>query len=294
MTFAIQTIIDAISVGSLYALSALGIGLLFGIMRLTNFAQSEYVTIGVYTLMLASGVWFPAAALLAIVVVVIVALLSERIAFRAVRDADPATLLITSFAVSYFLQYGLELIFGARPIGFDLLPGLGQPVIVAGVRIPRLDIVTIAVTASLLGAIALLLGRTRIGIEMRAAAVDFRMARLLGVRADRVIATAFAISGLLAAAVAILFAAQTGTASPGMGLQIVLVGFVATIIGGMGSLVGAVLGGLVVGAVTVLLQAILPPDLRSFREAFVYTAVIAILVLRPQGLFRSASVRERV
>jgi branched-chain amino acid transport system permease protein len=294
MIFAIQTLIDAISVGSLYALSALGIGLLFGIMRLINFAQSEFVTIGVYTLMLTAGAWFPLAAGAAILVVVILALLTERVAFRPVRDADPATLLITSFAVSYLLQYCLVLGFGARPIGFDLLPQLGQAVLVGGVRIPRLNIVTILVTAVLLGGIALFLHRTRTGIEMRASAVDFRMARLLGVRANRVIAVAFGLSGLLAAVVAILFAAQTGTASPAMGLQLALVGFVATVIGGMGSLVGAVLGGLAVGAVTVLLQAVLPPDLRVFREAFVYAAVIGVLVLRPHGLFRTAATRERV
>ncbi|MBL8581057.1 MAG: branched-chain amino acid ABC transporter permease [Rhizobiaceae bacterium] len=294
MTYAVQTMVDAVSVGALYAMSALGIGLLFGIMRLINFAQSEFVTVGVYTLMLSAGLWFPFAALLAIVVVVLLALAVERAAFRPVRDADPATLLITSFAVSYLLQYALVLIFGARPIGFDLLPQLGQPVLIGEVRIPRLNIVTIVVTVVLMAAVALFLRRTRIGIEMRAAAVDFRMARLLGVRADRVIAVAFGLSGLLAAVVSVLFAAQTGTASPAMGLQLALVGFVATVIGGMGSLPGAVLGGLAVGAVTVLLQAVLPPDLRVYREAFVYAAVIAVLVLRPQGLFRSAAMRERV
>lgn len=294
MSFVIQTLIDALSVGSLYAMSALGIGLLFGIVRLINFAQSEFVTVGVYALMLTAGLWFPLAAVLAIAVVVVLALVVERVAFRTVRDADPATLLITSFAVSYFLQYGLVLAFGARPIGFDILPGLGQAVMIGEIRIPRLNIVTIIVTTLLLGSIALFLRKTRLGIEMRAAAVDFRMARLLGVKANRVIAIAFAISGLLAAVVAILFAAQTGIASPAMGLQLALVGFVATVIGGMGSLPGAVLGGLAVGAVTVILQAALPPDLRIFREAFVYAAVIAVLVLRPQGLFRSAATRERV
>jgi branched-chain amino acid transport system permease protein len=294
MNFVVQTLVDALSVGSLYAMSALGIGLLFGIMRLINFAQSEFVTVGVYTLMLAAGLWFPIAMILAIVVVVVLALLVERIAFRPVRNADPATLLITSFAVSYFLQYGLVLAFGARPIGFDILSGLAEPILIGDIRIPRLNMVTIVVTMLLLSSIALALRKTRIGIEMRAAAVDFRMARLLGVKANRVIALAFAISGLLAAVVAILFAAQTGTASPAMGLQLALVGFVATVIGGMGSLSGAVLGGLAVGAVTVILQAALPADLRIFREAFVYAAVIAVLVLRPQGLFRGAAARERV
>ncbi|KQU92803.1 branched-chain amino acid ABC transporter permease [Mesorhizobium sp. Root102] len=294
MTFAIQTLIDAISVGALYAISALGIGLLFGIMRLVNFAQSEFVTVGVYTLMMLANAWFPLAALAAVVVVVLLALTVERLAFRPVRNADPATLLIASFAVSYFLQNGLVLLFGARPIGFDVLPGLGQAIQVETVRIPLLNIVTIAATSTLLLGVGLFLRLTRTGIEMRAAAVDFRMARLMGVKADRVIAVGFGLAGIMSAVVSILYAAQTGTASPAMGLQLALVGFVATVIGGMGNLPGAVLGGLAVGAISVLLQAVLPPDLRVFREAFVYAAVIAVLLLRPQGLFRSAAERERV
>lgn len=294
MTFAIQTLVDAISVGSLYALSALGIGLLFGIMRLINFAQAEFITIGIYVLMLTAAFWFPPAALLSVAAVVILALAVDRFGFRVVRNSDPATLLITSFAISYLLQNTLVLIFGARPIGFDILPGLSAPLIIGDIRIQRVNIVIIAVTAVLLVAYAAVLTRTRVGIEMRAAAVDFRMARLLGIRADRVIAVAFAMSGLLAATVAILFSAQAGIASPTLGLQLALVGFVATVIGGMGSLVGAVLGGLAVGIVTVLLQAVLPAELRPFREAFVYLTVILVLIFRPQGLFRSAAAKERV
>jgi branched-chain amino acid transport system permease protein len=108
------------------------------------------------------------------------------------------------------------------------------------------------------------------------------------------IAIAFGLSGILAAVVAVLFVAQTGIAGPTVGLQLALIGFIATVIGGMGSLVGAVMGGIAVGMVTVFLQALLPPELRPFREAFVYVAVIAVLVLRPQGLFRSALSKERV
>lgn len=294
MIYAIQTLVDAISVGAVYALSALGIGLLFGVMRLVNFAQGEFVTIGVYTLMLTVGLWFPLAAVLTIAVVIVLALMADRLAFKPVRDADPATMLITSFALSYLLQNVLVLVFGARPIGFDILPELGLPVMIGEIRIPRLNILTICVAAGLLAGIALFLHRTRVGVEMRAAAVDFRMARLLGIKADSVIAIAFALAGVLSAVVAVLFAAQTGTAAPTYGLQLALVGFVATVIGGMGSLVGAVIGGMIVGIVTVCLQAVLPPELRVFREAFVYVVVIAILVLRPDGLFQGAASRERV
>lgn len=295
MTAALQLVVDALSVGSLYALSALGIGLIFGIMRLINFAHGEFIMVGAYAAMLTAAIWAPFAVIVAVAVALVVALVTERLAFRRLRSSPPATLLITSFAVSYLLQNLMVLIEGARPQTVDFLSALTRSMDVGGVRLPWINVVTIAVTAVLLTLLAIFLRRTRFGRMTRAAASDFRMARLLGVRADRVIAIAFALSGLLAAAVAILLLAQTGTVSPVMGLQLALVGFVATVIGGMGSLSGAVLGGLTVGAVTVLLQSLLPAELRPFRDAFVYGLVIAVLLVRPGGLFRSAAaMQERV
>ena len=120
------------------------------------------------------------------------------------------------------------------------------------------------------------------------------MARVLGVRANRVIATAFALSGVLAAAVSCLVVAQTGVVQPRMGLQLVVIAFVGTVIGGLGSLTGAALGGFLVGAASILLQALLPPDLRVFREAFVFVAVALILLFRPQGLIPARGLKERI
>jgi len=294
MTWFIQALVDATSIGSIYALTALGIGLIFGIMRLINFAHAEFITIAVYIVMLTIAFGFPVALFAAGLGVLILALLSERLAFRPVRGAEPSTLLITSFALSYLLQNTLVLVFGARPSGLNILPTLSQPILVGGVRLPIIHLVTIAVTILLLAATGAFLRRTRMGIEMRAAAADFQMARLLGVRANRVIAAAFGLSGILATAAAILYVAQTGVVEPRLGLHLALIGFVATVVGGMGSLPGAVLGGLAVGMVTVFLQVLLPAELRPYREAFVYLAVILVLVLRPQGLFRPASAKERV
>ncbi len=294
MTWFVQALVDATSIGSIYALTALGIGLIFGIMRLINFAHAEFITIAVYILMLTIAFGFPVALFAAAAGVLILALLSERLAFRPVRGADPSTLLITSFALSYLLQNTLVLVFGARPSGLNILPELSQPILLGGVRLPIIHLVTIAVTILLLAATGAFLRKTRMGIEMRAAAADFQMARLLGIRANRVIAAAFGLSGVLATAAAILYVAQTGVVEPRLGLHLALIGFVATVVGGMGSLPGAVLGGLAVGMVTVFLQVLLPADLRPYREAFVYLAVILVLVLRPQGLFRPASARERV
>jgi branched-chain amino acid transport system permease protein len=153
--------------------------------------------------------------------------------------------------------------------------------------------VTIVVTLALLVLLAVFLRRTPMGVAMRAASEDFRMARLLGVRANRVIAVAFAISGFLAAATSFLLVAQTGTLSYHMGVSLVLFGFVATVIGGMGSLVGAVIGGFAVGIVSVLFQVALPIAWRPNRDVWVYGMILLVLLLRPSGLIKVKSIEER-
>jgi branched-chain amino acid transport system permease protein len=158
---------------------------------------------------------------------------------------------------------------------------------VGSVHVQWLDVVTVSVTIGLLIALTLGLKWTTIGVQMRAAADDFRVARVLGVRANTVIATAFAVSGALAATGSILLVARTGTATPTVGVNGVLFGFIATIVGGMGSLVGAVVGGFSIGAVTVVLQASLPLELRPYRDGFVFAIVLVVLVARPQGLMPS-------
>jgi branched-chain amino acid transport system permease protein len=294
MTTAVQVILDALSVGSLYALVALGIGLIFGIMRLINFAYGEFIMIGAYMLMLVAAQYVPVTIIVSMLIVILVSLLSDRIAFKPVRNANPTTMLVTSFAVSYFLQYLFVMLVGARPKGFTILTELAEPLVIGAVRIPKVNLLIVVLTVFLMLGLALFLRRTRFGIQMRAAALNFRMARLLGVRANRVIAVAFALSGLLAGVVAVFVVVQGGTLAPAMGVQLALIGFVATVIGGMGSLVGAVLGGYFVGVVTTLLQLWLPIELRPYREAFVFASVILVLLARPQGLFRGAESRERV
>jgi branched-chain amino acid transport system permease protein len=290
----VQTLADVASVGGLYALTALGIGLIFGVMRLINFAHGELIMITGYTLLALFAAPVAVAIVAAFAAAVVLALATERVAFRPLRNADPATMLISSFAVSFFLQKTLILLVGARPKGIDFLPILGRQVDLFGARLQSLQIVTIVVSAVLLAALSWFLKATRYGLEMRAAAEDFTMARVLGVRANRVIAIAFALSGLLAATVSCLLVAQTGIIQPRMGLQLVIIAFVGTVIGGLGSLAGAALGGFLVGAATILLQALLPPDLRVFREAFVFVAVTLVLLFRPQGLIPARGLKERI
>jgi branched-chain amino acid transport system permease protein len=291
---AIQVLVDAVSVGGLYALTALGIGLIFGVMRLINFAHAQLIMIAGYAVLLFFAQSAALAVLGAVVGAVLLALLIERTAFRPLRGADPATLLIASFAVSFFIEKTMIMLVGSRPKGVDFLSALARQVEIAGVRLQLLQLVTILVSVALLVATTWFLKATRLGLEMRAAAENFRMAEVLGIRANRVIATAFAISGLLAAAVACLFVAQTGLVQPRMGLQLVIIAFVGTVIGGLGSLPGAAFGGFLVGVATILLQALLPPELRVFREAFLFLAVAVVLVVRPQGLIPARGLKERI
>lgn len=300
----IQNIFDALSLGSLFALTALGIGLLFGIMRLINFAHGDLITLGAYALIVPSsavnatmfiGAWPVPAIIVAIcAIVMVLAVACERLAFRPLRNANPSVLLIASFALSFFIQNAIIMIYGGRPKGINLWPSLGEGIVIGGVRLQLLQLVVIGVTMALLALVVVLLRRTAMGRQMRAASEDFMMARFLGVRANRVIAAAFAISGLLAAVVSLLYIVQSGDLTYDLGVPLVLAAFVATVIGGMGSLLGAVLGGFVVGAATAFFQIVLPPELRLDRDAFVFALVLVILLLRPSGLLKVKSVQERI
>lgn len=290
----IAVLVDAFSVGGLYALTALGIGLIFSVMRLANFAHAEFVTVPAYALFVLSGHPVVMAIAFSVIVAVMLALATERVAFRPLRGIDPATMLIASFAVSMFLQRLLVFAFDSRIKPVDPLAVLAGSVRLFGAQINILKLTTVITCLVLLVALTVFLKYTRFGLEMRAAAEDFTMSRLLGVRANRVIATAFVLSALLAAVVAVLFSAQTGFVHPRFGLQIVIIAFVATVIGGLGNLVGAAVGGFLVGVVSTLLQTFLPPDLRPFREAFLFFIVILVLLFRPQGLFPARGLKERI
>lgn len=294
MNALVQISVDALSLGGLYALTALGIGLIFSVMRLANFAHAELVTCAAYALFALSAHPLVMAIAGSLVVAVAVAVLTERAAFRPLRSADPTTMMIASFTVSMLIQKLLVFALGSRPKSLDPAPVLSQAVWLGSAQVSLLKLVTIAVCAVLLLALTLFLKRTSFGLQMRAAAENFTMARLTGVRANAVIVVAFAMSGVLAAVVALLFAAQSGFVQPRLGVPLMITAFVATVVGGMGSLPGAVIGGVLVGVVTTLLQAFLPPDLRPFREAFLFVFVILALLVKPNGLFPARGLKERV
>jgi branched-chain amino acid transport system permease protein len=291
---AVQHVVDASALGSFYALFALGIALIFGIMRLVNFAHGELIMVGSFAVYLTQTLWWPLIVLAAVASSIAMALVTERVAFRPIRGASPATLLITSFAVSYLLQSGARLVFTSLPKSADIDPLLRESFIVRGVFFSWLTVITIGVTALLLVGLAVFLRRTAIGTQMRAAAEDFDAARLCAVDANRVVAVAFALSGLLAGVAALLVVGQTGSLYPTMGLTPVLFGFTAAVIGGMGSLAGAVLGGYLLGAGSTALSITLPTSVAPFRDVVLFLLVLVVLTVRPEGIVRARGAVSRV
>lgn len=291
MELFVQYLFDALSIGGIYALVALGLALLFSVMGLVNFAYGEFIMVGGYTLLAVRDLPWVLAITITLLVVVIVSLLTDLVAFRPLRGAELSTLMITSFGISFGLQNLIRMIAGSRARGLDIPTELAEVFTIGGIRIPRMQIVIAIVTALLLTCLALLLKKTTLGIQLRAAAEDFEMARLLGVRASWTIASAFAITGLIAGVVSLLLVARTGAVFPSMGLEPLLIAFVAVVLGGLGSLWGAVAGGLVLGLVTGFLQALLPVDLAPYRTAFLFGVVVLVLLVRGQGLFGRARVQ---
>jgi branched-chain amino acid transport system permease protein len=292
----LQFLINALSLGSLYALMALGLAIVYGILRLVNFAYGELVMVGGYTLLVVgTGPWpWLIVAVIGVLLAVITSLLLERIAFRPVRHASPNTMLITSFAVSALLQNAALLFVSPRPRAVRIPAIFNENFTVGGLLISQINLLTLVVCLALLGLLTLFLKRTLLGIALRAAADDFTMTRLLGVRANGVIATAFAISGCLAGVVSLFWIGRIGSVVPTIGLTPILIAFIATVIGGMESLTGAVVGGYLLGFLTVGLQLLLPQELLDFRQAFIFGIVILMLLFRPQGLIQANTAREKV
>jgi branched-chain amino acid transport system permease protein len=203
-------------------------------------------------------------------------------------------MLITSFAVSALLQNAALLLISPRTKAVRIPSFFIENINLGGLLIAKSNIITMVVSLALLGLLTLFLTRTIMGSALRAAADDFVMTQLLGIRANQVIATAFAISGGLAGVVSLFWIGRSGSVVPHIGLTPVLIAFVALVIGGMGSLTGAVIGGYTLAFVTVTLNTLLPQGLLEFRQAFVFGIVILVLLFRPQGLISGMQSTERL
>jgi branched-chain amino acid transport system permease protein len=284
-----QAIADAIALGALYGLVAVGIGLVFGVLRLINFAYGELITCGGYVLAYTYGWPRPVSIVLCIGAVVALALAQEFVAFRPLRrgGASAATMLVATFAVSFLLQAIYLLAFGSRGQIVGTLGKLNSAFTVDGVDIRWILLVIVVTGLLLLGATATLLDRTEVGLHIRAAAADFRTSRILGVRANRVIVLSFVMSGVLAGAVSVLYTVQNPLVQPSMGVPITIFALVGVVVGGLERLWSAALGGFAVGFVYGLLADALSSTSSVYLPSVVYGLVILVLLLRPAGLFRS-------
>jgi branched-chain amino acid transport system permease protein len=293
----LQVQVDAISLGAIFALMAVGIGLVFGVLRLINFAYGQLVMAGGFALAFASeqgwSVWVGIA--LCGAVVLALSLAMERAVFRPLRGQSPAVMLIATFAVAFLLQSIALLWFGPLGKTAASLATLNQTVSIGGVDIRKIAIVAIVTAAICLGLLLLLLERTSVGLHMRAAAMDFHTARLVGVRADRVSGAAVLASGVLAAVVAVLLTVQYPTVTPTFALRETIIVLAGVVVGGMTRLVSATLGGFAIGYVSGVLGAALPTEQSQYLPSFVFGLVILVLLLRPEGLFtRGPRTVERV
>jgi branched-chain amino acid transport system permease protein len=286
----VQQILNALSLGGQYALLALGLAIVSSVMGLVNFAHGELVTITGFSMLGLQYLGVPPIVLLplGIVAATLAAVLTERVAFRPVRRADSTTMFLTSFGVSIVIQNLILMFVATRPRAVATPEWMRGVIEIGAFRIQVLQLLTTGMTAVGLAVLVVFLQRTTVGIAMRAAAENFTMTRLVGINADRLLTASFALSGFLAGIAAIFIIARRGAVDSFMGFIPVVKAFVAAVLGGFGSLVGATLGGFALGFLEVALDAYLPQSAAGFRDAFVFVLVGAVLVVRPQGLFGRA------
>jgi len=307
----VQALIDAIGLGAVYALIAVGIGLVFGVLRIINFAYGQLIMIAAYMLVFTQGWGDVIAILIAVAAAVFASLVMDRAVFRPLRNTSPATVLVATFAVSYLLQ-NLALLrytYQNRPVGdsVGVLGGLNQAADIGSLHIRWITFVAIGTGAVALGTIALLLNRTSIGLQMRAAAADFHTARMVGVRANTVIMAAVAISGVLAALSAVILTVQSPQVTNTTALSETIFVLIGVVVGGMTSLVAATLGGFLIGFANSFLgfelaaqgstsQTAVPFTSGVYLPSVIFVLVIIVLLLRPDGLFvrRGRAPVERV
>lgn len=280
----VQILIDALALGVLFAMVAMGISLLFGVMRIVNFAYGELITAGAYALLLTKGMAVPLRIGAAMIVALALASAMD-VALRPFRSASPTTALIATFALSFLLQNVAVLSFGTQGTAMDFLPTLNQAFAVGDLRIRWITVVSLLAGGVILASVALILQRTNIGLQMRAAAADFTTARILGVRGNRVITMAFLITGFLAGAVTLALGVQRPLVTPSFGFNVLVPALVGVVVGGLDRLVAGTTGGFFVGFATVVLGQILPSGARVFLNSALFALVIIVLLAKPNGLF---------
>jgi len=298
MTTFLQQLVNGISLGSIYALIALGYTMVYGVLRLINFAHGDVYMLGAY-----AGYYLSrklkgdepslGSALLvmlgAMLTCALIGAVIERFAYRPVRRAARLTLLITAIGVSLFIENAAQIVFGPDPKFFpSLAPRTDFRV--GGVRLTSEQLTVIAVSFLLMVLLRLFILKTRTGKAMRAVSFNLDAAKLMGISTDRIIAITFALGSALAAAAGVLIGMQIPKIDPLMGILYGLKAFVAAVLGGIGNVPGAVLGGLLIGTSEVMVVGYLSS---TFRDAIAFGILILVLLLRPQGILGRAQ-KEKV
>lgn len=282
----LQQLSNGISLGSLYGLVAIGYTMVYGILRLINFAHGDLLMVAAYTaiygITLFSLPWY-VSFLLAIIITGIIGILLDKCAYKPLRDAPRISLLISAIGASFLLENLALVIIGGVPKAFPRPEVFAKVIEIGGIRIQMLTIYTPIITLILLFGLLYIVFHTKVGKAMRAASVDFETTRLMGIDLDRIIAFTFLLGSSLAAAGGVMWAMKYPQVNPFMGVIPGLKAFIAAVLGGIGNIVGAVLGGFLLGLGEILLVAFMP-EMAQYRDAFAFAILILVLLFRPTGI----------
>ena len=292
MTHFIQTLISGLSLGSIYALIALGYTMVYGIAKMLNFAHGDIIMIGAYAGIIAvaqMGLPPLIAVLLSILICALLGVLIEFLAYKPLRQAPPLSVLITAIGVSYFLQNLALILFGSQQKAYPTIVQLGQ-VTIGSVTIDGVTILTLLVTALIMVVLSFFINRTRMGKAMRAVSEDMDAARLMGINVNSTISFTFAVGSALAGIGSVLYCCSYPQATPTMGSMLGLKAFVAAVLGGIGSIPGAMIGGIAIGLCECFVSAI---GLSAWKDAVTFAILIIVLLVKPTG-FLGRKVQEKV
>ena len=287
-----QQLINGLSLGSIYALLALGYTMVYGIIKLINFAHGDIYMIGAfwgYYVINQYHVDFGVALVSSMVICAALGMLIEYLAYKPLRNSPRITALITAIGVSYFLENGMSFLFGANTRNFPQVVA-SHRFTVFGVAVTNIQLLIVTVSLVLMVALQLIVQHTRMGTAMRAVAVDQEAAELVGINPNHVISFTFGLGSALAGAAGVLIGLYYNSIDPLMGMVPGIKAFVAAVVGGIGSIPGAALGGFLIGILETFVQAI---GLSAYKDAAVYVVLIVILVVLPAGIF-GKNVKEKV
>ncbi len=276
-------LLAGISVGGQYALIAVGYTLVYGILRLINFAHGDIFTAaGFFMVYLAASLPQPVAVPLVIVLTVVLGFTVERVAYKPLRSAPRMSIMISAIGVSYLLQNLMWYITGGLAKQYPVLPWLSRTIQIGSATTKVVTIVTPILTVALVVALVMLINHTKIGMAMRAVSVDFETSQLMGIKINNVISVTFIIGSAMAAIGSLLYFSNYTAVTPTVGAMPGLKAFVAAVFGGIGSIPGAMIGALIIGICENLIKA---AGLTAFSDAFTFALLIVVLLFRPTGLF---------